>query len=219
MLSAQAVSVDVPDEVLAARARGGGVEAFVALVERHQATVYRLALRLSRNSAEAEDITQEAFLRAHGALATFRGDARFVTWLCRIAVNEALMRRRSAKRHPHEPLEAEPRLGLGRDAPREERADELVDRKARAERVNAALGELDDQQRAALVLRDLEGLSADEAADVLGVSPEVVRQRAHRARLKLRERLADLLTDDDERRSRQRLDHGQSVPAPASGPR
>jgi RNA polymerase sigma-70 factor (ECF subfamily) len=186
----------VSDEVLAARARSGARAAFATLVERYQDRVYRLTLRLSHNSSDAEEITQEALLLAHRSISSFQGQSRFWTWLYRIAVNCALMQRRSARRHPVQSLEV-----TGPSGERIERsiaeplegADELVHRKMLAQRVRQALAGLDESQRAAVVLRDLEGLSSEDAADVLGVSADVVRQRAHRARLRLREQLSDLL--------------------------
>ncbi len=184
------------DEVLAARAREGAHHPFVTLVERYQDRVYRLALRISRNASDAEEIAQETFLLAHRNIASFQGGSRFWTWLYRIAVNSALMQLRAAKRHPVQSLECLREAGedvLGAACHPSEGADELVHRKWLVGRVRQALAQLDDSQRVALVLHDLEGLSSAEAADLLGVSPDVVRQRAHRARLRLREQLGDLL--------------------------
>jgi RNA polymerase sigma-70 factor (ECF subfamily) len=197
MLSAHThAEPQVSDEVLAARASEGSRSAFVTLVERYQDRVYRLALRMSHNASDAEEIAQETFLLAHRSIASFQGQSRFWTWLYRIAVNCALMQRRAARRHPVQSLELVNASGgavaraLGEPL---EGADELIHRKMLAQRVREALAQLDESQRAALVLRDLEGLSSEDAASVLGVSPEVVRQRAHRARLRMREQLGDLL--------------------------
>jgi RNA polymerase sigma-70 factor (ECF subfamily) len=186
------------DEVLAARARDGARSAFAVLVTRYQDRVYRLALRMSRNPSDAEEITQETFLLAHRGIRAFEGESRFGTWLYRIAVNQALMRRRAAKRRPVESLDALlPQLAHRALAATygEPMAatDELVHRVVLARRVRDALEQLDEAHRAAVVLRDLEELSAEDAAIVLGITPAAVRQRAHRARLKLREELADLL--------------------------
>ncbi len=186
------------DEALAAQARRGIASAFVVLVTRYQKRIYRLAMRMSRNSSDAEEITQETFLRAHRGISTFHGASRFRTWLYRIAMNEALMRWRRAKRRPTESLDVAlpgfADLSVAAWAP-SERADDLVGSKALMQRVREALDRLDEEHRSALVLRDLEELTAEEAAEVLGVSPDVVRQRAHRTRLKLREMLAGFLTD------------------------
>jgi len=187
--------VETTDEILAERARSGSRPAFAALVGRYQGRVYRLAMRLTRNRCDAEEIAQETFLRAHRSIAFFRAESRFGTWLYRIAVNEALMRRRAAARRPTGSIEdLIPRsadVGIGPAGAGPERADTLLERRQTIDRVHAALDCLDDAHRAALVLRDLEELSAEEAAEVLAVSPDVVRQRAHRARLKLKAMLGD----------------------------
>jgi RNA polymerase sigma-70 factor (ECF subfamily) len=199
MRQASAAEIEDSDELLADRARAGDREAFEHLVERYQGRVYRLAMRLSCNPNDAEEITQEAFLRAHRGIAQFRGQSRFGTWVYRIAVNEALMRKRAAKCRPVQALESLlphfPDAGrfAAADAEPALLADDLLDRKQVAERVRQALSRLDEAHRTVLVLRDLEELPADEVAELVGVSPEVVRQRAHRARLQMREELAPLL--------------------------
>jgi RNA polymerase sigma-70 factor (ECF subfamily) len=192
--------VDAPlaltDETLVERARLGCAGAFDALVDRYDDRIYRLALRLSRNATDAEEITQEAFLHAYSSLSSLQDSSRFCKWLYRTAVNEALMRKRAALRRPTESVDDlmhQNRETASRDDASDGRtADELLDCKRLTERIRAALGLLDDAQRAALVLRDLEDLSSEDAAEVLGVSPETVRQRAHRARVKLRALLAPL---------------------------
>ena len=186
------------DESLARRAREGEHAAFVVLVARWGDRIHRLAMCMTHNPSDAEEIVQETFLRAHKAIRWFQGESRFGTWLYRIAMNEALMRRRAARRRPTESLDAlMPRfgdVGLASEVAAEG-ADDLADCHAASLRVRDALEQLDEPQRTALVLRDLEELTAEEAAEILGVTPEAVRQRAHRARLKLRELLADLLAE------------------------
>jgi RNA polymerase sigma-70 factor (ECF subfamily) len=196
-----ALAFDSPvdsDRALAARARGGENDAFVVLFGRFKNRIYRLALRLSRNPSDAEEIAQEAFVRAYKNLRAFRGNSEFGTWLYRITVNEALMRVREFKRRPAESIEtALPNLGDLGYVPAasgvDEGADTLIDERNLALCVRLALSQLDESRRAALVLRDVEGFTAEEAGRILGVSPEVVRQRAHRARLELRKYLAPWL--------------------------
>ena len=175
-------------------ARGRSREAFSALVVPHQDRLYRLALRMSGNASDAEEIVQETFLLAYRNMASFRGESRFGTWLHRIAVNHALMRRRASRRRPTESLEVlPPAARVAVDVEVREATCELVDRRRRMQRVHDALDQLEPALRAALVLRDLEELSAEEAADILGISPAALRQRAHRARLQLRVLLGDFV--------------------------
>ncbi|HLK36611.1 MAG TPA: sigma-70 family RNA polymerase sigma factor [Polyangiaceae bacterium] len=189
------------DEALAAAARDGERAAFVMLAERHRGRVLRLAMHLSRNASDAEEIAQDTFLRAQRAISSFRGEARFVTWLSRIAINEALMLRRSRKRRPTQSLELLSPEGADRRAQGErgfayDRPDEALHRKRLAERTLRALAMLDQGQRAALLLREVDGLSAEQAGEVLGISPQVVRQRVHRARVRLRSEVTDSLGVD-----------------------
>jgi RNA polymerase sigma-70 factor (ECF subfamily) len=187
MLQARVPDLAVSDEALVARARRGASGAFEELVTRYQGRIHRFAFRMCRNADDAEEITQEAFLHAYRGLGSFAGDARFGTWLYRIAMNEALMRRRAARRRPTQSIEeltarkGDSFLGAPVAA-----ADDLLGEKGLAERVQEALARLDEPHRAALVLRDLEELSSEEAADILGISPDAVRQRVHRARMQLR---------------------------------
>ena len=182
------------DEALADSARRGARGAFETLISRYQDRVYRLAKRMSRNASDAEEIAQETFLHAHRGMASFHAQSRFGTWLYRIAVNEALMRRRAAGRRPTRSLEALAPQPIGAENGAQSGdtgplADDLLERKRLAERVRDALNRLDEDSRAAIVLRDLEELSAEQAAAILGISTDALRQRAHRARAKLRELL------------------------------
>jgi RNA polymerase sigma-70 factor, ECF subfamily len=182
-------------------ARDGSRTAFVALMTRYQDRVYRLAIRMCRNAADAEEIVQETFSLAYRGLQSFQGESRFVTWLYRIAVNQVLMRRRAASRRPvwstdGRGTELGDLGGTAAGSEPSESTEELVHQKGLTERVREALARLDESHRAALVLRDLEGLTAEESAEILGISPSAVRQRAHRARLKLRELLADLVCQE-----------------------
>ena len=198
MMLASPANPLVSDEALADRARRGAHGAFDVLVSRYQGRVYRLAMRMSRNASDAEEITQETFLHAHRGMASFHAEARFGTWLYRIAVNEELMRKRAAGRRPTHSLDAlEAVDAITRQATEGDAqpgdsvplADDLLERKRLAQRVRDALNRLDEETRAALVLRDLEELSAEQAAEILGISPEAVRQRAHRGRVRLRDLL------------------------------
>lgn len=182
------------DEALGARAAAGDASAFEALVTRYQSRVFRLACRLTGCESDAADVLQDTFLQAYRHMASFRGEAKFGTWLYRIATNAALMQRRARARRPTESLDAFlpafDEAGTHRATPEElvvtSRVEELIDRRRLADRARAAIDQLPEACRAAFVLRDLEDLATGEVADVLGIEPAAVRQRVHRARLLLR---------------------------------
>ena len=188
------------DEQLAQQAGQGDQRAFAELVKRYTRSVYRLALRLSANASDAEEILQDTFVQLHRKLESFRGDAKFSTWLHRVAVNASLMHLRGRSRSPSQELPEElpgfdasgTLLRLDVDYGLAGRVDELVDQRRLLTAVLAALQELPDLYRVPFVLRDLEGLTTIEAAELLGIEPELVRQRVHRTRLALRSRLLRL---------------------------
>ena len=193
-------AVDPSDERLAAQAAAGDDLAFEQLVSRYDARVFRLACRLT-SETDAPDVLQETFLQVYRHLASFRHEARFSTWLYRIATNAALMNRRARGRRPSESLdEFLPRFdasGVHTGTPEQlqlaSRADELIDRRVLAERARVGLAQLPDMYRDPFVLRDLEEMSTAEVAETLGLDPAAVRQRVHRARLMLRGYLSALV--------------------------
>lgn len=177
------VMTDLDDAALVARARDDDdVAAFEELVHRHRDRAYRVALRITRHPGDAEDIAQEALVRAWRGLPDFRGDARFSTWLFRIVTNLALNRVARRREHASDevPEPAEPTL-------------DPAARTEDAERLGAALAALETltpDQRACYVLREIEGLSYDELAEVLGISVASVKGRLFRARQELTAALA-----------------------------
>ena len=192
--------VQTDDEPLVRRAVMGDHAAFETLMELYQERVYSLARRLTDSAADAEEVLQETFLRAYRRLSGFRGEAKFSTWLYRIATNAALMLRRRQARHPTEPLDAYlPRFDRqgthARDADHARAADaeSILDRGRLARHAQEALGRLPERYRTPFVLRDLEEMPTAEVAAVLGVSHDLVRQRVHRARLMLRGYLSHLV--------------------------
>jgi len=196
----RASAIVISDEELARRVLAGDTGAFETLMSRHQKQVYRLACRLTRNQADAEEVLQDTFLRAYRRLGGFREDAKFSTWLYRIATNAARMLHRGRARHPTEPLdEYLPRFdGQGRhardvDHARAADAEEILDRKRLARHAKGALERLPERYRIPFVLRDLEEMPTAEVASVLGMTDEAVRQRVHRARLMLRGYLSHLV--------------------------
>jgi RNA polymerase sigma-70 factor (ECF subfamily) len=174
-------SLEPSDETLADRARGGCGVSFATLVHRHESVVYRLALRLSGHHHDAEDISQETFFRAHRAMASFRGQSRFCTWLCKIAVHAAFMRKRAEKHHPTVGFEEEE---MPAHAPL---ADDVLEYKYRVRLAAEAVASLEARQRTAFTLCFLEGMPSSEVAAMLGASGPALRQCAHRARNNVRE--------------------------------
>lgn len=189
------------DEALARRAASGDESAFEALVGRFQGRVYRLARRLTGADGDAQDVLQETFLQAYRNLPGFRGEAKFSTWIYRIATNAALMQNRTRARRPVEPLDTYmPHFDdAGRfarepaDLSLAARADELLDRRRLVAQALEGIDRLPESCRAAFVLRDLEEMPTAEVAAVLGIEPAAVRQRVHRARLLLRGFLGHLV--------------------------
>lgn len=171
---------DQPDDTILVRAaRDGDVDAFEELVRRYQSTVYRVAFRMLGSRADAEDATQETFVRAWRGLSGFRHDSSINTWLYRIVTRRCLDK--IASRRTTGTLE-ELEFEAGPDPV------EAVERRERLRLVTQAIAKLPPEQRAALVLREFEGLSYQEVADVLGVSLPAVKGRIHRARLEIIER-------------------------------
>lgn len=186
---------DLPDAELVRRAQRGAPAAFGELVARYQDRVYNTCYRMCHHEADARDLTQAAFLRALEGLPRFNARSSFFTWLFRIAMNLTISHRRSQGRR------AVYSLDHGRDAEHEpapvadDSADCDVARPAEQhelrQRVEWALSELDDEFRAAVVLKDIEDLDYAEIAEVLGVPVGTVKSRIHRGRMMLRELLKD----------------------------
>ncbi len=184
-LDVSTATVTISDEALVARTRSGDLAAFEALVDRHGPVVYRVAARMV-GAGEAEDIAQDALLRAFHGLSGFRGDTPFRAWLLRITHNTAL--NAIARRRP-EPVDVIPEeTGSRMAAPGEERPPaEALEVRERRERLETKLRLLPPAHRTVLVLRDLEGLSYDEIAEVTETPLGSVKGRLHRARSELAE--------------------------------
>jgi len=167
--------------------RAGDAGAFDALFRRWASPLLRYLARMLRDDAAAEDLVQEAFLRVHRARDRYVPDARFSTWLYRIATNLALNElRRPRRRARHEPPDGE--VGPELAAPAAE-PEGVFDARRRAERLLGVLEELPGKQRAALCLAALEGLSYAEVAEAIEVSEPAVKALVHRARSALADRL------------------------------
>lgn len=170
--------VDLDDPTLAVRAQEGDLRAFEVLVRRHQRAMYRVALRILGEPAEAEDAVQEAFVTSWRRLDHYRGEAAFSTWLYRIVTNRCLNMIRSRRRHPTTPLDdTEPPAAQPTASP--EQATELD---AVLGALAGAVASLPAEQRICWVLRESDGLGYTEIAHIVGSSPDAVRGRIHRAR-------------------------------------
>lgn len=168
-------------ELLAAHV-AGDVEAFGELVRRHRDRLWAVAMRTTGDPEDASDALQEALISAFRRAEGFRGDSLVTTWLHRIVVNACLDRMRRRKAKATEPIpDGEDRMAaLGTD--REDDAAEVSERRAD---IFAALATLNEDQRAALVLVDMEGYSVEEAAEILGCAPGTVKSRCSRGRIRL----------------------------------
>jgi RNA polymerase sigma-70 factor, ECF subfamily len=167
------------------RLRAGDARAFEELVVAHQHRVYGVALRMLDSAAEAEEVAQEAFMRAHAGLADFRGEARLSTWLYAIVSRLCLNRLASADRRVARPGDEV----LLRVADGEAGPAASAERGELEAALRRAIADLPEERRMVVVLRDLEGLAYDEIARALGLELGTVRSRLHRARLDLRDKM------------------------------
>jgi RNA polymerase sigma-70 factor (ECF subfamily) len=198
-----AADVDA-DALLVARVKQGDVRAFEMLVVKYQRRIERLIGRMVRDSDLVQDIAQETFIRAYRALPNFRGDSAFYTWLYRIAVNSAKKALSDMKR---DPLVLESSRALNEDGEETSRAEnELSDgetpegmlaSKEIAAAVNSAIDALSEDLRQAITLREIEGLSYEEIAEVMNCPIGTVRSRIFRARDAIAQRLKPLLDVED----------------------
>jgi RNA polymerase sigma-70 factor (ECF subfamily) len=181
------------DSELLQSAREGNATAFDTLIRRHDRFLYRIARSVLLDDYEAEDVVQETFIKAFKGLENFRGEARLSTWLTRIALNEALARKRrrrntvelEALQHRTNALEPSPMIAPAQDpelSTAQQQIRKLLER---------AIDGLPDSLRTVFVMRDVEELSTAEAARLLGLGEPTVKTRLHRARRMLRELLGD----------------------------
>jgi RNA polymerase sigma-70 factor (ECF subfamily) len=182
------------DERLLADARAGDRGALEALLERHQAQVYRFGMKMCRDPEDAKDVLQDTLLAVARGIRDFRGASSISTWLYTIARSFCIKKRRKGKFAPDEERSLETGSAPAKQLPDPaRRPDEALAGKQVEQALERALGELEPIYREVLLLRDVEGLTAPEVAQVLGVSAQAVKSRLHRARLSIRERVAPLL--------------------------
>jgi RNA polymerase sigma-70 factor (ECF subfamily) len=188
------LAAPVSDELaLVQAAKKGDDSAFEELVRRYDRNVFRIAQHITQNREDAEDVVQEAFLKAYGNLAQFQEQSKFYTWLVRIAVNEALMKLR--RRRPERMVSLDEEIKTEDDSLPREIADwspnpeQLYNQSELGEILSKTIQGLPPGFRTVFVLRDVEGLSTEETAAALDLSVPAVKSRLLRARLQLRERL------------------------------
>lgn len=180
------------DLLLLDRILAGDAPAFEELVEKHEQRVYRIAMAITGNHQDAEEATQDTFLKVHQHLGNFQRTSKFTTWLTRIAVNEALqIRRRQRVTESLDDLTATDegivpkQLQDWHDDP-----EKMYTKQQMREIVEQAIQSMAPQYREAFVLRDVQGLTTEEAAEALGISRPALKSRLMRARLMMRETLA-----------------------------
>lgn len=186
--------------------RRGDPAACRLFVDLNSASVYNVALKLLGDEQEAEDVLQETFMSAFEALDSFEARSKLSTWLYRIAYNASLMRLRKRKQMTAFSLDRPTLDGDGLEMPMRQQLvdwsavpdDELLTAEAREE-MDRAIAELPEALRSTFVLRDIQGLSGAETAEVLGITVQAVKTRLHRARLRLRDRLSDYFSERVER--------------------
>ncbi len=192
------------DAELVARVQRGDKRAYDLLVLKYQRKIMRLLSRMVRDPAEVEDVAQEAFIKAYRALPQFRGDSAFYTWLYRIAINTARNWQVANSRRPSTPnvIDTE-------DGETFSQIDTLTDistpeslmaSKQIVETVNSAIGELPDELRTAIVLREIEGMSYEDIAQTMNCPIGTVRSRIFRAREAIAEQLRPVLDTDSDGR-------------------
>lgn len=204
MIAFQAMAGSVPvgqDEVaLVARLRAGDEEAFEEVVRAYSGRLLAVTRRILGSDEDARDAVQDAFLNAFRSVDRFEGSAKLSTWLHRIAVNASLMKLRTRKRKPEQSIETllpnfqEDGHHAERFASWDEPVDQAMARRETRGLVRRLIDQLPDSYRTVLVLRDIEGLDTEEAARMLGLTPNAAKIRLHRARQALRTLLAPHFT-------------------------
>ncbi|HEX4426025.1 MAG TPA: RNA polymerase sigma factor [Terriglobales bacterium] len=207
------VSEPVSDELaLVQAAKGGDVGAFEQLVKRYDRNVFRIAQHITQNREDAEDVVQEAFLKAYRNLQQFQGQSKFYTWLVRIAVNEALMKLR--RRKPERTVSLDEDIKTDEDSVPREVADwspnpeQQYNQAELREILTKTIQGLPSSFRTVFVLRDVEGLSTEETAEALELSIPAVKSRLLRARLQLRERLSRFFQKRESGNGKPKLESG-----------
>lgn len=193
-IQSKAADTTVSDELaLVQAAKQGDVGAFEQLVKRYDRNIFRIAQHITQNREDAEDVVQDAFLKAYENLDQFQGNSKFYTWLVRIAVNESLMKLRRRKTSKTVSMDEDVETEEG-SMPREfadwsPNPEQQYGQSELGDILRKTIQGLPTSFRTVFVLRDVEGLSTEETAEMLNLSIPAVKSRLLRARLQLRERL------------------------------
>ena len=185
-------SIDSEEGLLIRRIQGGEMDAFYELVRPCERALFLVARGFLKNDADAEEVAQEAVLKAFQNIARFRQEAKFSTWLIQICINEAKMKLRKDRRHLYESIENGQQNDEGDYIPKDfadwrEIPSEALEQKELREALTKALESLPEKYRTVLILRDVQHLSINETAKVLGISEVNVKTRLLRARLQMRD--------------------------------
>ncbi|HXQ35649.1 MAG TPA: sigma-70 family RNA polymerase sigma factor [Anaerolineales bacterium] len=194
-MSAPKPHLEVSEAELIRRVCQGDKEAFYGLVRPCEKAVYVAAVSILNNPADAEEVAQEAVLKAFSRLTQFRGEARFSTWLIQITINEARLKLRKDRRHLYESVDEQRTDEEGEYCPKDfadwrEVPSEALQRKELREALKRGIAALSPKYREVLILRDVQHLSTEETARVLGITEGSVKTRLLRARLQMRDALA-----------------------------
>jgi RNA polymerase sigma-70 factor, ECF subfamily len=184
-----------PEEALVARARANDATAFELLMRRHNQRVYRVVRSVIKDPTEIEDVMQQAYLLAFAHLNQFGGAARWSTWVCRIAINEALARLRQRGRFVYLDVVDDEAMFESFKSPTGDPERAAGGRELSAV-VEQAIDQLPEMYRAVMIMREVEGMTTAETAQVLQVEPDVVKTRLHRARTSLRETIEKRVGED-----------------------
>lgn len=198
----------ITDEILVKRFRKGCEASFAEMICRYEAKVHNLAMRLTRNPEDAEEVLQDVFITVYRKIDSFEGKAKFSSWLYRITVNAAFMKLRKKKQEKAVSMEDMLSVVENKAASQPTafgaRADSLAVNNQIRESLENAIGRLPEDYRAVFVLRDVDGLSNKEVSDILGLSIPAVKSRLHRSRIMLRKKLRKFYEDFAEETKKRR---------------
>ena len=199
-MAACTTCISDPDTALVQSARNGDISAFEQLVRKYDRKLFRIALNITHNIEDAQEVVQTAFFKAYTNLDRFEANAKFLTWLTRIAVNEALTKLRRLRNQGRE-VSLDSENSNGEFVPSDfsdwhPNPEQLYSHSEFRELLGKALDRLSPALRVVFVLRDMQGLSYDETAAILKLETTAVKSRLHRARLQLREKLSNYFSRD-----------------------